>query len=336
LGFSLGAALLAIGIPIPVVMSLYFGGARLGAEGYVIVGATLFVLLLTSGTVAAVLAGWLVDRHAPEGRRPFAILMIVLAVVHLAGIIAIIFVVARAGANAGIAVSLIVPVVLFTVATSWGGELVGRRDAERAARVPLSAVLSATAPRTNMRRVLWIMLAAFVVVAAVGLAIVLTASTFVEVVDATPSENVAFLVTACLWPVAFAFFAADVVALVFLLVVAGQLKSLFQGSYLTQKRLYRLVVKGRGEPLDTESLPIAARYAELQILNLSLNLATLLSLYGAIATEQVSSLIDMGFEDLEPFALGLLVMLVLVAALAIPLTMRNVRRIQRYLAANPA
>ena len=321
--------LLALGVPIPVVMSLYFGEAHLGAEGYFIVGFTLFGMLVTSGTVAAVLAGWLVDRRTPEGRRPFLILMIVLGAVHLAGIVAIIYAVARAGANAGIAVALIVPVVLFTAGLCAGAEAVGRADARRDALLPpVSTTPSAVRP-SQLRRALFIMLAAFAAVAIVALTLVLVTA------DVDGSEDAAYMMAGCLHAIAFAFFAADIVAITFQFSVVGELKTLFRGSHAAQKQLYRVVMKGRNEPLDAEGLVTAREYGRLQIQSLSFNLASSLTLFAALGTMQAGSLLTDTDGDLARAHIAFIAFVIAASVFGVLFIGRSIRRIQRFLAANP-
>lgn len=332
LSYSLGSVGLAVIVAPLAVLGLWMGDARLGSAGYAIVGVALFLLILTPGTVAGVLATWLVDRRTPEGRRPFTIVMVILATLQLAGFAAIVFAVARAGANALIAVELIAPIVLLTVALCWSAEVFGRRDAARTASLQSSVIIGATAPLTSIRKVLVVMLATFVVAAALGVALLVAASMTITITDSTPAEDARDSAVALLFVFSFAFLAADGVAIGYVWRSSQRLKALFRGSYLAQKRLHRIVMKKGVEPLDDGERDSAIRYAQLQITNTSLALVQSLTIFAALATLQIAQLVGYESNRLRPFTIALLVLMAVGAVFVSWSTRRTVAKLRMYLA----
>jgi MFS family permease len=335
LGIGLGSAAVALVVPLPVMISLYFANAHLGFGGLLTVGFAVVFLILIPGIAASILAGWLVDRRTPEGRRPFAILMAIVGVLQLAAIAAIIVATARVGASLWVPISLIVPAILLTFGLLRLGEWAGHKDAARAlSEAPQAEIDWRPIPRSTLRRTVWMAVATFGGVAVVGLVLVWAGSTNIIVEGSNSSQDSARIVSFSLTALTFAFLGADVVLLVGALPVGARIKPLFRGSYLTQKIVSRVVLRGKADELDAEGRVIATKYAEIMAAYLPLNLASLLALYAALASMRLSSLVDLNQHYLLVFNLVMLGALVLTGILAVPFGISRTRRVRRYALAN--
>ena len=336
---GLGTAFIALVVPIPVVVALFFANAHLGLGGYLVVGVAVFFLIFFAGVGSMLLAGWLVDRRTPEGRRPWAILIGIIALLQLASIVAIVVVSVRAGASAGVPISLILPAILLTLGLLWLGERLGRQDAERAAAAPPPTAAGSewkpVRPRA-LRRAAWIIGSTFAAVAIPGLAVVFIVSINIDVVGADPGRGADLFESLSLLALSFAFLAAGIAASVLSLPIAARIKPLFRGSYVTQKAVFGVVLRGRVDDLDPDGRLIAARYASLMSDSLPLSLVSVLTSFAGISLIQVST----ALETRQSYPLGpaliLICALLLTAIFAVPYIVSRTRRARRYALANAA
>ena len=336
LALGLGAAFAGMVVPIPIVIALYLGNAHLVFGGYLILGAAIFWLIVVPGIAASILAGWLVDRRTPEGRRPFLTLICIVGVLQIGGIVAIVVATVLARASPIIPVSIGIPAMLYTIGLVWLGERLGRRDAARDAAqlvpMPPDQPLTPVEP-VSLRKTAWIMGAVFAGVAVVGEALVLIAAANIHVTGQGHQSN--FILPFSLFVLAFAFLAVDTVAIAKLLPLSTRIKPLFRGSYLTQKEVSGVVLRGRKDELDLAGKAIAHRYAVIMRAVLPLNAASFLTLYLALALVQLSSFVTPGKVYFAGLRIGFLAVMVVTAVLGTALLGRNLRRVRQYLLAAP-
>jgi hypothetical protein len=335
IGIVLGSLFAFTFVPITVVTGLFFSGAHLGFEGYFEVGVAIGSLILVPGTGASILAGWLVDRRTPEGRRPFAILVGIVTIFQLAGIAAIIIASARVGANVGVPLGLIIPAIVLTLWLLWIGERIGRRDAARAAALPVppeDSVLS-IAP-LNIRRTIWTLAATLVGSGLIAMTYLIFFTNNFEGDGASARRRSADLNLSLSTAVAISFFVVAIVASIMTFRYAANVKEQFRGSYLSQKAITGSVMRRRVTTLDADLRAASVRYAILLTNILVLSLVSALASFVGVAFSRIGDLSLPSDRANHALDYGLIGIIAAAAAIVTVIQIRRIRNVRHYLEVN--
>ncbi len=188
----------------------------------------------------------------------------------------------------------------------------------------------------SLRRALRLMLVTFGGVTGLILILVFVAFLLLKVEVEVGSENELALIVVSA-AISSGFFAATGVALWFTRAVNARSATLFQGSSFPPRLANRALFRGQTMPSDQEDRVVLRRYAELQLVNVPLGTALYLALAGAMIAPQLSSALILPEPPLLMSArVGLIALLVAASIAQVTLHVVNIRRIRRYLAANPA
>ncbi|MDK8173835.1 hypothetical protein QP735_14995 [Curtobacterium citreum] len=295
-----------------LLVALYL---REAPDGVLIAAATAAPFLVIGPLVIGSWAAYFDDR-TPSGRSRWlrtAILVVVAVIAAAADVVVIASVSARA--------PLWVPAVLVggsAVLVALARPLGGRF---RRTEVPMVDLRDQILPGPDVIRRKVTKIGATFVVAAVVTAVGVTVLNVLD--HSRPHEAVIGILLAGQLTFLATAFAAIIVALPFsrLLRDAG-------GRDVDRLRRYaKLVLRGKGSPVDADEQPALVRYAQVVQLVLQFNLAYVMLLYVSIAFQFISGILR---GSLVVFSAVFLVIMVSVLVWALPRTIRRIRRARRY------
>lgn len=280
--------------------------------------ASLLVLASVPILVFGALANTTIDPDLPGGRAFYQRLAILSGSLWVGGIVAFIVFVVLSGAAAWIAVV----VLASAVALGAAAVLLGNRIRTRAAAGPTGPEWKPRSEEERMRlrrRTTAAFLGGTAVggVGALAIGLFVPESTFAEAMSA----GALALALGCL--------AATIVVASAMWKMNAYLRSAIGTDHGALKKLARVIVRGRDEPIDDELRPQAARYAAYLRDFLPLQFVQQFFLLGLVILNQASALIR------DPDQIFPLVLVIACAALLVviaPILLRQYRNVLRYLA----
>ena len=283
----------------------------LGPMAFVLAGLFAGSFLLTSGH----------DPATPDGRRFFTRVGIVLGVVALVGVGALVTIAALGEVSVVFALGWIVAGLAYVAANVVGAEYLRRRDIRLRPTQPPAPPVDADFRRRRVRALVWW----FVGVLVVGLA--------AAVVVAAATRDLESLPVLTGLALSFAALAAMMVSLTAIFRVNRHVRDLLGTDTARNKRIGRVVIRGKADALSTEESDLARRYAPLASLSLFWSAAQFSFLYVALLAQNVPQIWLGG--DFQPLRVILSVFFIVSAAVFIPLMLNQRRQVERYRAAHP-
>ena len=210
--------------------------------------------------------------------------------------------------------------LLTAVALVVGPALQRRDDASRDPRptwVPIT--------RREITRKVVTVAAVFAGALVVGLVVAVVVSTTVDGLSDILPSGLGFAV-------ALAFFAGAITCVTTTLSFNRALREATGRDPALVQKVGRVVLRGKAVDLDPGERVAAARYAQVVAVTLPFQLAYLVMLYAGLAIQQVQGLLS----GTSPFALPLLVLLVVVLVAFLPWTLLRIARARRYARAHAA
>ncbi len=281
-----------------------------GATAFVIAGLFAGTFLLTSGR----------DPRSAEDRPFYRRVALVLGLVVVAGVAAMVTVAVLGEVSTGFAVAWIAVGLAYVAANVAGAEYLRRRDVRLRPTRPALPPVDADFSRRRSRTVMWW----FGGVLVVGLVTV----AIVAVLTRDASGLPALIGLA----VSFAALAAMGVSLTAVFRINEHTRAVLGTDPARTKRIAGVVVRGTEHTLSAEETELARRYAPLAAVSLTWSTAQFSLLYLAILAQNLPLLAgDDGLKPLRLVVCGVLV----VAAVVVPLLLRQRRRVERYREAHP-
>jgi hypothetical protein len=291
-----------------------------------IFAALLLVMLPPlAGFTAAVLTS---DPRAPAGHRQFRTVIVVSAVLVLAGALTLVLSAGSGWVSGGATAVIVGGSVILTAGSLAVGLVIRRRDAARA-RVPWKpqAVKAATV-RTYVLRVAW----TFVIT-------LLVAVVSFVLLGVWGKEEDGFILTGVLLAISIAFIAASMACLVVVFPLSFRARDIFDGDAALQRRVTKMVAgrprtstsSASDERLDADAsaATAAARYASVAAILLPFQLSQSGLILAGVAFGQLSS-VTMPDNDLIVLNIVLVAFVVIVAPIATPFALRQLRRVRKY------
>ncbi|MFZ4895408.1 hypothetical protein ACL9RL_13235 [Plantibacter sp. Mn2098] len=313
--------MLAYVLSIVLVTAITAGGALViafqtpHAGGLVILATSALTILTIVPLLIGALTSYWDMRRSAGSRRYFRRVLIVGSVLEAVAVVLIVVYALVSG------VAVWVPTVFIGVgAVLLVLSLLVRRilppEPDSAAE---AASWAPVAPAVVRRKVLAIVITFFVTL--------LVAGAVIGVIVSLGADSDEGIGTVIQFGVQFALLAAVMAAIIVVRPINRQLKSVAGGDLGLVRRISRVVVRGKSEPLDDAEQVVAVKYAMIITLTLRFQLAYLAMLYAALALQQMAALLR-GHSSV--FTLLLLVMLVVVFIAILPAMIIQLRRVGRY------
>lgn len=317
-----------------VMVGSLFAGGFLGADlagddtGLLLLEMLPLALLgIEPVMVGSIVAQWPVDPREAQGRPYFVRLVLVVASVTVVCVLVLEVFFARTGAPLGLSVAVGVGSAALVAAAAPIGEWLRRRDAAHPRPEVVFEGMSRAQLRAKVRRIIVWSIVVFVVTAIAGEVVLGLSAGKHDSAGQTLARAIGF-------GVSFGALAGMLTTLTITLPLSRALRDSLGTDLALRKAIVRAVVKVLPQDLDGEAEQRAARYAAIARVQMPFTLGQSLLLFVSLAAQRLVSLTDSS-DDLDAFSIGLLAFIVVVVAIAVPLSVRNLRRVRRYSDAHP-